>query len=175
MNTCCELSYNKKYSNATSCRIISNKMSFYNPFKFAEWLSNAYNESKFKSWQEVADKVGTTRSTLSRYAGAKPQTLTNKPSQPNADLVVKLAEVFGEDKNNALTLAGHAGGETAGYGKPQNPSEFFARLDEMGLDIQLDGGYRTLENLDADDLQELLDSVVANAVAKSKRKSRLGK
>lgn len=54
--------------------------------------------------------------------------------------------------------------------KPTNPAEFFDALDKLGLDIQFDGGRKVLEGLDEDDLQELLDSVVANAIGKSKRK-----
>jgi hypothetical protein len=34
--------------------------------------------------------------------------LTNKPSQPGAQLVIKLAELFGEDVDKVLLLAGHA-------------------------------------------------------------------
>jgi transcriptional regulator with XRE-family HTH domain len=83
-------------------------LEIFDPAEFGEWLSEAYQDSPFKSWQQVADRVGTTRSTLSRLAGAKPQSLTGKPGQPNPDLVVKLAKLFGKDVNEALIKGGHA-------------------------------------------------------------------
>jgi transcriptional regulator with XRE-family HTH domain len=88
--------------------MISDMPLVYDPLVFAKWLVEAYGESPYKSWQAVAEKVGTTRSTLSRLAGAKPQTLTGKPSQPSSDLVIKLANLFNKDMDDALIKAGHA-------------------------------------------------------------------
>lgn len=34
--------------------------------------------------------------------------MTNKPSQPGPQLVIKLAELFGKDVDKALQIAGHA-------------------------------------------------------------------
>lgn len=80
----------------------------YDPIEFAAWLSDAFRDSHFKSWQAVAERVGVTRSTLSRFAGAKPQSLTGKAGQPKAELVIKLARLFGRDVDQALMIAGHA-------------------------------------------------------------------
>ena len=133
---------------------------------FADWLKTEREKSSL-SQDGLGNKVGLDRQTIYR--------LENALSGTKRETVIKIAETLNADLETALNLAGFTSVKLFENKKPQNPSEFFAILDEMGLDIQLDGGYRTLENLDADDLQELLDSVVANAVAKSKRKSRLGK
>lgn len=90
------------------CCNISYMASVYDPKEFAAWLTGAFESSHYKSWQAVADDVGTTRSTLSRLAGAKPQTLTLKPGQPSADLVIRLAEIFRKDVDDALMKGGHA-------------------------------------------------------------------
>ena len=86
----------------------------YDPQEFAAWLRDAFMQSSFKSWQQVARAVEETgittasRSTLSRYAGAKPQSLTGKPSQPQPELAQALAKVFDADVNYVLQLSGHA-------------------------------------------------------------------
>lgn len=112
MTPCCEISYNKKYSSSTIGCIISNmgdgKNAVYDPVAFGKWLSDVYGKSRFKSWQQVADEVDSSRATLSRYAGVKKQTLTDKPSQPKPDLVIRLAKTFEEDVDKVLKLAGHA-------------------------------------------------------------------
>lgn len=82
--------------------------SVYSPEEFAEWLTSAYEGSRYKSWRSVAFEIGTSHSTLTRLAGAKPQTLTGKPSQPSADLVITLANFFKKDVNEALRKGGHA-------------------------------------------------------------------
>lgn len=109
---CCEIIYNKIYHNTTFCRTISNVEKVFDPDSFAKWLTEAFLDSSYKSWEQIAKDLknirGATRSTLSRYAGAKPQFLTNKPSQPNSDLVIGLAKLFKKDANEALLLAGHA-------------------------------------------------------------------
>lgn len=111
-NTCCELSYNSIDTKPAICCNISDVNGIYNPVKFGKWLTEAFNRSSFKSWEEVAKAIkpvrGATRSTLSRYAGAKPQQLTSKASQPKPELVIRLANVFGEDVDKVLALAGHA-------------------------------------------------------------------
>lgn len=91
-----------------ACCKISNMSAVYDPLRFAEWLTSAFRDSPYKSWQEVADRVDTSRATLSRYARAAEQSLTNKPSQPGPQLVIKLAELFGKDVDKALQIAGHA-------------------------------------------------------------------
>lgn len=60
--------------------------------------------------------------------------------------------------------------QNTGIKKPSNPAEFFDALDRLGLDIQFAGGRKVLEGLDEDDLQELLDTVIASATAKGRRK-----
>jgi DNA-binding XRE family transcriptional regulator len=87
--------------------IIKN-VSIFNPESFAEWLNNSFRNSTFKSWADVATRIGTTRSTLSRYAGAKLQTLTGKASQPSPELCIKLAKLFNADIDKVLMLGGHA-------------------------------------------------------------------
>lgn len=111
----CELRYNKIAPISSVRCIISNVQKTYDPDEFAKWLSDAFDESRFKSWQAVADELnkpvrikGGTRATLSRYAGAKPQNNTDKPSQPNPEFVIALARLFGKDTNTALAIAGHA-------------------------------------------------------------------
>ncbi len=60
--------------------------------------------------------------------------------------------------------------QNTGIKKPTTPAEFFDALERLGLDIQFAGGRKVLEGLDEDDLQELLDTAVASATAKGKRK-----
>lgn len=135
MNTCSELSYNKNYFNTIPCCIISDVADTYDAEKFAEWLTNVFVRSSYKSWEEVAKDVkpvrGATRSTLSRYAGAKKQMLTDKPSQPKPELVIKLAEIFRDDVNKVLAIAGHA----AQNGKPQVPQPIMESFQRSGADV----------------------------------------
>ena len=119
------------------CCTLSNVNTIYDAQRFAEWLSDAFRRSTFKSWAEVSNAIGSTRSTLSRYAGAKVQLLTNKPSQPSADLCIKLAEAFGEDVNKVLQLGGHAS---------ENPLP--ANLIAEGF-----------EGLDDDDLKKIVEFI----------------
>jgi hypothetical protein len=108
MQDCCESIYNKVYNKATECCNISNVTQIYDPVKFGKWLSDAFEASSFKSFSQLASVVGFSRATISRYAGAKEQTLTNKPSQPNTALVINLALALDKDVNEALQMAGHA-------------------------------------------------------------------
>lgn len=149
--------------------IYNRAMSNYDADKFADWLSDSFNQSTFKSFAALADFTGLSRSTVSALAGAKKQPLTDKPSQPKAETVRSLAKALNEDVDKALLLAGHAP-ERAAPKKPTTVAEFFEVLDDLGLDVQFDGGIKMLETLDEDDLQELLDGIVANASAKVKRK-----
>jgi hypothetical protein len=105
------------------CCTINNVKNTFNPDEFAVWLNSAYERSHFKSWEAVVKAVklkggSTSRSSLSRYAGAKNQTIPGKPSQPEAGLAISLAKVFNEDENRVLLLTGHA---------PVNP-DFFPRI-----------------------------------------------
>lgn len=122
----------------------------YDPKEFADWLSEAFRRSSFKSWRELARHIGTSVSTVTRYATAKPQSLTNKPSQPPANLVVKLAELLGEDANIGLMKAGHA---------PLSSNGSTTLPITKDIRIVLDR-----RDLSADDLEEL-ETAVATAVA----------
>lgn len=128
---CCEIIYNKNYTNATKSCTIINVPEIYNPDAFADWLTSAFNESSFKSFEELAQRAKTTRSTISRYAGAKKQSLTNKPSQPKSGLVIALAEALNKDVNEALMAAGHAP-KTAVL-PPELADIPFSRLDKSAL------------------------------------------
>jgi transcriptional regulator with XRE-family HTH domain len=122
----------------------------YDPKEFAEWLSDAFRRSPFKSWRELAGRIGTSVSTLTRYAGAKPQYLTSKPSQPSPDLVIKLAEVFEADINAALEKAGHA-----------SASEASTTSIDITKDIRI---ILKRSDISEDDLEEY-ERAVATAVA----------
>lgn len=98
-----------------NCCKINNvpKNKLFDADKFAEWLTSVYNSSSFKSWEDVSKAVKKhggqiSRSSLSRYAGAKDQTLTGKPSQPQPQSAIALAKVFNEDEDKVLMLCGHA-------------------------------------------------------------------
>ena len=144
-------------------------MSGFSPETFAKWLTDSFKESTFKSYAEIADAIKVSRTTVSSYATARPQTNSNKPSRPKREIVIRLAEVLNKDVNEALLLAGHAPTSAPGFKKPTNVREFFELLDDLGLDVQFHGGSENLEQLGEEDLQELLDGVVANASAKAKR------
>lgn len=57
---------------------------------------------------EMATAAKSNKATISRLMNNKAQTVTNKPSQPSRELVIKLAEIFSEDLDKALMLAGYA-------------------------------------------------------------------
>jgi hypothetical protein len=101
-------------------------MANYDADKFADWLTDAFARSTFKSYSALADSVGLSRSTVSALAGAKKQPLTDKPSQPKSDTVVRLANALNENIDKVLGLAGYA---------PQN-----------GIDID-DGLFRMMKKL----------------------------
>lgn len=96
--------------NIHNCQEItySVSMSAYSPENFAEWLDDAFKKSSFKSLAELADKVGLSRATVSSYASARPQTVSNKPSRPKRENVIKIAEALNQEVNRALLITGHA-------------------------------------------------------------------
>lgn len=71
-------------------------------------MRNGYKDSSYKSYTELAAAVESNKATISRLMTAAPQTLTGKPSQPDKELVKRLAKVFDKNINDALMLAGHA-------------------------------------------------------------------
>lgn len=80
----------------------------YDPNRFAEWLNEAFTNSRFKSFAELADAAKLTRSGVGALMNAKKQPLTGKASQPKPDTVIKLATALNRDIDEALLLAGHA-------------------------------------------------------------------
>ena len=84
------------------------KMSDFKPDLFAKWLNDAYDASRFKSFAELGDTVKLSRTTVSSYAAARPQTASNKASRPRRENVIKLAQALNKDVDEALLLAGHA-------------------------------------------------------------------
>jgi plasmid maintenance system antidote protein VapI len=141
-------------------------MSIFDAKRFGEWLKDAFDNSHYKSFAQLAEKVGVTRAYVSNLINAKEQLLTGKASQPNSELVVKLAQALGKDVNEALLLAGHAPIDSK-IRKPETPADFIQILDNMGFEIQFDAD---LSVLTADDLQDLLDMIKANLLVKVERK-----
>lgn len=80
----------------------------FDPVAFAAWLEDAFQHSNFKSYSQLADKIGVTRSTISSLATARVQSATGKASQPRAEMVINLANALGVDADTALLKAGHA-------------------------------------------------------------------
>ncbi len=116
-------------------------------------------ESKGISQKYIADKIGKTVTQVSRIENGK--------SGTERDTVIEWAKALGINENEALRQFKP---ENTAIKKPINVAEFFEILDNLGLDVQFHGGFKMLETLDEEDLQELLDGVVANASAKVKRK-----
>ena len=129
--------------------------------QLGEWVKKHREKMNF-SQETAAEKVG-----LSRYQWIR---IENGQSGTKRDTILSIAKQLGADATEGLTLLAGLEPDSNSIKKPTNPAEFFDALDKLGLDIQFDGGRKVLEGMDEDDLQELLDSVVANAVAKSKRK-----
>lgn len=141
-------------------------MPYFDAVAFAEWLNDAFKNSSFKSFSALAEKTKLQRSTISALANAKPQVLTGKASQPKPETVISLAKALNQDVNKALLLAGHAPLNSA-IEKPKTVAEFIHRLNEMGFEIQFDAD---LTILTPDDLQDLIDSIEANLLVKTKKR-----
>ena len=106
------------------------KMFRYSAEDFAKWLDNAFQLSSFKSYSDLADKVGLSRGTVSSYASARPQSTSNKASRPRRENVIKLASALKQDINEALLLAGHAPKDV------EDTNGYFKGLDKLPLDKQ---------------------------------------
>lgn len=108
------LNYNKIYlKDKARCTINymmkpENEKPAFDARAFAAWFMEGFKQSPYKSFAEVGDEVGAHRSTIARYAGAKKQGLTDKPSKPDPVIVERLAKLFDRDVDKALMLAGHA-------------------------------------------------------------------
>ena len=99
---------NKKiYSKNNFCCKLSNVEKF-DADRFAEWMQDHFEKSSYKTITALAVAVKSNKATISRLMTAAPQTTTNKRSQPNKDLVKKLALVFGVNVDETLMLAGYA-------------------------------------------------------------------
>jgi len=75
---------------------------------FARWMQENYSKDKYGNYENFAKIIKSNPATISRLMTAKKQTLTDKPSQPKRDLVIRLAEEFNKDIDEALLLAGYA-------------------------------------------------------------------
>jgi len=76
--------------------------------KFAEWLTSQFENSHYKSWSDLAKKVGVSRVTIGSYANARIQTLSGQPSRPRRDVAIRIAEAFDQPPNEVLLLTGHS-------------------------------------------------------------------
>ncbi len=113
------ISSDKVYTSNEKSYKISNIVNKFDADAFANWFKPCYlqgkKDSRYGSYKELAEKVGSNEATLNRLANAADQSITQKPSQPGKDLVIKLAEFYGADVDKTLVLAGHA---------PKNGSQF---------------------------------------------------
>lgn len=83
-------------------------MSQFKAEELAKLLTAGFQNSSIKTITDLAAAVNSNKGTLSRLMSAAPQTATGKPSQPNSDLVVRLAETLKINVDEALVLAGYA-------------------------------------------------------------------
>lgn len=140
----------------------------YDPDKFADWLSDSFNRSTFKSFAALADAVGLSRSTVSALAGAKKQPLTDKPSQPKSENVIKLAKALGENVDVALNIAGYAS---------QSNSEIDVIANRLASGVMA-SGFNDLEDEDLreaflEDMQTISASMLQRRIAEqNKRKAK---
>ncbi len=111
--------------------IIYNSFDMYNAEAFANWLENSFRKSSFKSYAEVGEKVGLSRSAIAGFAKAKPQSATNKASRPRRENVIAIAKALEADVDEALLLAGYA--PTTDPLPPELIAEGFEGLDNDDL------------------------------------------
>jgi predicted transcriptional regulator len=124
---------------------------------FGDWLKNRREEAKL-SQDGLADLVGVDRQTIYR--------LENALSGTKRETVNALAEALRVNKAEALNKAGFAVQENGIIQKPKSVVEFIERLNEMGFEIQFDAD---LTKLTPDDLQDLIDSIEANLLVKTRK------
>lgn len=143
-------------------------MPFYDAEKFAARLREIFDRSRFKSHAQLADEAKLTRSAVSSLMSAKPQTATNKPSQPRAETVIRLSTALGADPNELLLLAGHAPlSETRK--RAHTLPELLEALDDLGIKVNWATVKNNFENYTPDDFEELKEQIAANAGVKIKR------
>lgn len=90
---------------------ISNIVQKFDSEKFAAWMQNVFKDSAFKKQIELVKAVKSNPATISRLMTGKAQTPDGMPSQPDKELIIRLAEVFKCDVNDVLVLAGYAPNE----------------------------------------------------------------
>lgn len=83
-------------------------MSDFNAAAFAKWLKAGFDASPFKTQNKLVEAVESNKATISRLMNASPQSLTGKASQPERELVIKLAEKLKIDVDEGLMAAGYA-------------------------------------------------------------------
>jgi plasmid maintenance system antidote protein VapI len=142
-------------------------MAIYDPERFGRYLDSKFRESRYKSHTELATAAGLKRSTVSALIGAKPQTATNKPSQPKADTVIRIANALGADVDEFLLEAGHAP-LNGTRRRPQTVAEFVRVLASMGFDIQLSA--EDLQELKPEDLQDMIYQIEAGLAGRARRR-----
>lgn len=141
-------------------------MAIFDAERFGRYLANKFRESRYKSHTELATAAGLKRSTVSALIGAKPQTATNKPSQPKPDTVIRLAKALNADVDEFLLEAGHAP-MNGTRPRPQTVGEFVQVLSSMGFDIQLSA--EDLQELTPADLQEMIDQIETGLIWRAKK------
>lgn len=145
-----------------------NKLFVYTVMTFGEWL------------REEIKRTGLSNAEIGRRSGFSPTYIGNlvrdhNPNtkdgkgRPSEEAVTLIAKATGGNLDDAREAAGYSRLSTPSKKKPTNVREFFEALETLGLDVRYDGGMDMLEKLGEDELQELLDSAVANASAKVKR------
>lgn len=152
------MSVSNLQQNIHNCQesIYTSVMGNFDAARFAAFLDQAYRQSRFKSHSELATAAGLKRATVSSLISAKPQTATNKPSQPRPETVIGLAKALEIDPDSALLTAGHA---------PMNQGTMhnigFNATVKFGIDVS------------AKDQQELADELaLAYEVIMTRRKRR---
>ena len=137
----------------------------------SELIQRRMKELNIKKTQ-LADKVGVSRAYIGDLANGTAKTKSGI-YRPKPEIISALSKALKVQESEILNSLGHNVDETPIHNrKVTTPAELFELLDEMGLEINLDGGIKTIESLDEDDLQELVDSIVATASAKAKRKTK---
>lgn len=139
----------------------------FDPEGFAKWLTNAYENSKFKSITKLASAVGSNKATMSRIMNAAPQTLTGKPTRVQPEMVKKLATVLNADIEEGLRLAGFPIYDK-NIERPKNIPDFFEGLERLGIEVEFasDGNF---DNYTPEDLENLKEQIAAITSAKQKR------
>jgi transcriptional regulator with XRE-family HTH domain len=148
-------------------------MSLFSAQEFASWLKDGFDKSPIKTYTELASAVGSNKATISRLINGSAQTLTERPSQPRPELVIKLARTLGLPVNQGLTLAGHSPIDEGASSKPKNLGEFLAALEALGIEqFQFATKPGALDDYTEDDFEELLERIKADVDITLRRKKK---